>query len=153
VKLTELDEISQPEISGADNEAAAAMASAARVPRTLEVEVRDTLVNTCVPGDLLCIVGVVKTVQVNLFSLRAYPKCTNNDLRCEYDLCLHCRWKHREEEGEAAAKVAVTKKAVSMCSTYSPIHFCVSRAVATEVVVVPVAVVISLVELPVRPHQ
>ena len=67
VKLTELDEIAQPEISAGDNEAAAAMATAARVPRTLEVEVRDTLVNTCVPGDLLCIVGVVKTVQVNMF--------------------------------------------------------------------------------------
>lgn len=64
VKLTELDEIAQPDFAGGDSEAVAAMASAARVPRTLEVEVRDTLVNTCVPGDLLCIVGVVKTVQV-----------------------------------------------------------------------------------------
>lgn len=64
VKLTELDEIAAPELTAGDSEATAAMASAARVPRTLEIEVRDTLVNTCVPGDLLCIVGVVKTVQV-----------------------------------------------------------------------------------------
>lgn len=75
VKLTELDEIAQPEISTGDNEAAAAMASAARVPRTLEVEVRDTLVNTCVPGDLLCIVGVVKTVQVNVFCCLSTHMC------------------------------------------------------------------------------
>lgn len=69
VKLTELDEISQAEILTTDGggEAAAAMASAARVPRTLEVEVRDTLVNTCVPGDLLSVVGIVKTVQVRYF--------------------------------------------------------------------------------------
>ncbi len=80
MKRTQPDEIAQPEFAGADNEAAAAMASAARVPRTLEVEVRDTLVNTCVPGDLLCIVGVVKTVQVNLFAFRAYSKCTFHDL-------------------------------------------------------------------------
>lgn len=64
VKLTELDEIAQPETITDDSDPNAAMASAARVPRTLEVEVRDTLVNTCVPGDLLCIVGIVKTVQV-----------------------------------------------------------------------------------------
>lgn len=64
MKLTELDEIAQPETIVDGNDPNAAMASAARVPRTLEVEVRDTLVNTCVPGDLLSIVGVVKTVQV-----------------------------------------------------------------------------------------
>ena len=39
-------------------------ASTARVPRTMEVEVRDSLVNTCVPGDLLSIVGIVKSIQV-----------------------------------------------------------------------------------------
>lgn len=81
VKITELDEVNQRELlaaqqraglgqgqgSGGDSTTAAAAlaaASAARVPRTLEVEVRDTLVNTCVPGDLLCVVGVVKAAQV-----------------------------------------------------------------------------------------
>jgi len=39
-------------------------ASTARVPRTMEIEVRDSLVNTCVPGDLLSIVGIVKSIQV-----------------------------------------------------------------------------------------
>ncbi len=62
VKLTELDEISQSEQAGAT--AGTGAQDTARVPRTLEVEVRGTLVNTCVPGDLLCVVGIVKTVQV-----------------------------------------------------------------------------------------
>lgn len=64
VKLTELNEIALSDTIADSGDPNAAMASAARVPRTLEVEVRDTLVNTCVPGDLLCIVGIVKTVQV-----------------------------------------------------------------------------------------
>jgi hypothetical protein len=69
VKITELDEVSQREASAyvaqpSGDMAAAVAASAARVPRTIEVEVRDTLVNTCVPGDLLCVVGVVKAAQV-----------------------------------------------------------------------------------------
>ena len=50
--------------SHASGNSASASASAARVPRTIEVEVRESLVNTCVPGDLLCVVGIVKTVQV-----------------------------------------------------------------------------------------
>lgn len=70
VKLTELDEIAQQEQSGtsaasAETRGSAAAAEVARVPRTLEVELRDTLVNTCVPGDLLSVVGIVKTVQVS----------------------------------------------------------------------------------------
>ena len=74
VKLTELDDqldgaaaaAPEPERQGDARGGAstAAASSAARVPRTIEVEVRDTLVNTCIPGDLLCIVGIVKTVQV-----------------------------------------------------------------------------------------
>jgi DNA helicase MCM8 len=38
--------------------------SSARVPRTFEVEVRASLVNLCIPGDLITVVGIVKTVQV-----------------------------------------------------------------------------------------
>ena len=38
--------------------------SAARVPRTVEVEVMGSLVNTCIPGDLLTVVGIVKAIQV-----------------------------------------------------------------------------------------
>ena len=73
VKLTELDEVAQQEIQGvhgstdSTSAAAASIAAAtARVPRTLEVEVRDSLVNTCVPGDLLSVVGIVKSVQVSM---------------------------------------------------------------------------------------
>lgn len=68
VKITELDEIAQPDppVTDSGHDASSGVAtSTARVPRTVEVEVRDTLVNACVPGDLLCIVGIVKTVQVN----------------------------------------------------------------------------------------
>lgn len=36
----------------------------ARIPKSIEIEVRDTLVNTCIPGDLLNIVGIVKSIQV-----------------------------------------------------------------------------------------
>jgi hypothetical protein len=78
VKLTELDEVMQSDeqlsnLNGSsggsgngvsDRTMAAVAFAATRVPRTLEVEMRDTLVNTCVAGDLLCIVGIVKTVQV-----------------------------------------------------------------------------------------
>lgn len=51
--------------SSAAQRAIASAAAAARVPRTIEVEVRDTLVNTCIPGDLLAIVGIVKTIQAS----------------------------------------------------------------------------------------
>lgn len=39
----------------------------ARIPRTFEVEVRGSLVNTTIPGDLLCVTGIVKTMQVFLY--------------------------------------------------------------------------------------
>ena len=35
-----------------------------RIPRTFEVEVRGSLVNLCITGDLLTVVGIVKTIQV-----------------------------------------------------------------------------------------
>eukprot|EP01034_Spumella_vulgaris_P023027 gene23027-29215_t len=35
------------------------------MPRSLEVEVRDSLVNLCIPGDLISVVGIVKTSQVD----------------------------------------------------------------------------------------
>jgi hypothetical protein len=70
IKLTELDDVAQQDLQQAggvgDGQAALAAAAVARVPRTLEVEVRDSLVNTCVPGDLLCAVGIVKSVQVRM---------------------------------------------------------------------------------------
>ncbi|KAJ1424664.1 hypothetical protein B484DRAFT_97099, partial [Ochromonadaceae sp. CCMP2298] len=50
VKLTELDDID---------------AESARVPRSVEVEVRGSLVNTCVAGDVLCVVGVVRALQTD----------------------------------------------------------------------------------------
>jgi hypothetical protein len=75
IKLTELDDVAQQDSQQAgssstgDGQMAAGLAAAAvaRVPRTLEVEVRDSLVNTCVPGDLLCVVGIVKSVQVGSY--------------------------------------------------------------------------------------
>jgi DNA helicase MCM8 len=36
------------------------------IPKILEIEVRGNLVNKCVPGDVLCIVGIVTTVQKEL---------------------------------------------------------------------------------------
>ncbi len=36
-----------------------------RMPRSFEVEVRDTLVNVCIPGDLVRVVGLIKTSQVS----------------------------------------------------------------------------------------
>ena len=78
IKLTELDEAVQTETqkgkgSGSEGDGGVngigmgdiLSAHTARVPRTLEIEVRDTLVNTCVPGDVLCALGVVKSVQVH----------------------------------------------------------------------------------------
>ena len=35
-----------------------------RVPRTVEVELLDTLVDTCVPGDIVSVTGIVKSVEV-----------------------------------------------------------------------------------------
>lgn len=71
VKLTELDEVAHLDQAGTASASTGGGTTAtaldvARVPRTLEVEVRDSLVNTCVPGDLLCVVGIVKTVQVSM---------------------------------------------------------------------------------------
>lgn len=40
--------------------------SAARIPRSLDVEIRGHLVNTCMPGDIIKVVGVVRTLQVQL---------------------------------------------------------------------------------------
>lgn len=40
-----------------------ALEEAARVPRTFDVEVRGDLVNICIPGDVLRVVGVVKAMQ------------------------------------------------------------------------------------------
>lgn len=34
-----------------------------RIPKTLEVEIRGNLVNTCIPGDVVRIVGIVKAMQ------------------------------------------------------------------------------------------
>lgn len=39
---------------------------AGTIPKVLEMEVRDTLVNQCIPGDVVRIVGIVKTVQIEL---------------------------------------------------------------------------------------
>jgi DNA replicative helicase MCM subunit Mcm2 (Cdc46/Mcm family) len=36
----------------------------ARIPKTLEVEIRSSLVNTCIVGDVINIVGIVKVMQV-----------------------------------------------------------------------------------------
>ena len=36
-----------------------------RMPRSFEIEVRDSLVNLCIPGDLISVVGVVKATQVD----------------------------------------------------------------------------------------
>jgi DNA replicative helicase MCM subunit Mcm2 (Cdc46/Mcm family) len=36
----------------------------ARVPRTLDIELRDSLVNSCIAGDMVHIVGIVQTMQV-----------------------------------------------------------------------------------------
>jgi DNA replicative helicase MCM subunit Mcm2 (Cdc46/Mcm family) len=35
-----------------------------RIPRTFEVEVRGSLVNLCITGDIVAVVGIVKTIQV-----------------------------------------------------------------------------------------
>jgi DNA replicative helicase MCM subunit Mcm2 (Cdc46/Mcm family) len=51
VKLTEVDDMHSEE--------------GARVPRSVEVEVRGTLVNTCVAGDVLCVVGAVRALQTD----------------------------------------------------------------------------------------
>lgn len=56
IKLTELDDINSSDGNATE--------SSTRIPRTIEVEVRDTLVNTCIAGDILNVVGIVKAVQV-----------------------------------------------------------------------------------------
>lgn len=37
-----------------------------RIPRTLDIELRHSLVDTCITGDIVTIVGIVKTMQVGL---------------------------------------------------------------------------------------
>ncbi len=86
IKVTELDEIHQPpskrtstnEQDKDDRQNAAALldpesaaaasasSSGARAPRTLDVEIRGGLVNCCIAGDLVRIVGIVKTMQMEI---------------------------------------------------------------------------------------
>mmetsp|Transcript_17029 Transcript_17029/g.23413 ORF Transcript_17029/g.23413 Transcript_17029/m.23413 type:complete len:743 (+) Transcript_17029:535-2763(+) len=42
----------------------------ARIPRTFEVEARGSLVNLCIPGDVLTVVGTVQTIQMDVFKAR-----------------------------------------------------------------------------------
>lgn len=78
MKLSELDEVAavtarrlkQGLLNGgntlASSHPGAGVANeVARIPRTIEIEVRGSLINTCIPGDLLSCVGIVKTIQVN----------------------------------------------------------------------------------------
>lgn len=53
IKLQELDEMSDDTV--------------ARIPRTFEIEARGKdLVDKCRVGDIICVVGIVKTFQVDL---------------------------------------------------------------------------------------
>jgi DNA replicative helicase MCM subunit Mcm2 (Cdc46/Mcm family) len=38
--------------------------SNSRIPRTVDIELRHSLVNTCIVGDVITVVGVVKAMQV-----------------------------------------------------------------------------------------
>lgn len=42
------------------------------IPKMLEMEVRGDLVNQCIPGDILRVVGIVKTVQIELTSAQKF---------------------------------------------------------------------------------
>lgn len=53
VKLQELDDYEESE-------------SVVRVPRTFEVEVRGDLVNLCQVGDMVKVIGIIKTMQIDI---------------------------------------------------------------------------------------
>ena len=66
IKITELDEVNSSvsnntEYSDGNLRSAPA---APRIPRNLDIEVRGDLVNQCIPGDIVRVTGVVKTMQV-----------------------------------------------------------------------------------------
>ncbi len=68
IKMTELDEVNSNASSNTDDpDGSLRTAPAApRIPRNLDIEVRGDLVNQCIPGDIIRVTGVVKTMQVIL---------------------------------------------------------------------------------------
>lgn len=53
IRITELDDFSESGLNGDP-----------RVPRSMDIEVREDLVNQCFPGDAIRVTGIVKTMQV-----------------------------------------------------------------------------------------
>jgi len=60
----------------ADND----LADAGRVPRTVEIELIADLVDACIPGDLVTVVGVVKSVNSDLKSGKSGKRAMANSL-------------------------------------------------------------------------
>jgi DNA replicative helicase MCM subunit Mcm2 (Cdc46/Mcm family) len=62
IKLSELDRMSSGNEDQCDDENNDN--NLARIPKTLEIEIRSSLVNTCIVGDVINVVGIVKAMQV-----------------------------------------------------------------------------------------
>lgn len=73
-----------------------------RIPRTFEVEVRGSLVNLCITGDLLTVVGIVKTIQVRsslyvwVDSVDTIPFRPVNSLQCIFRPFSHYQWRFNQ---------------------------------------------------------
>jgi DNA helicase MCM8 len=65
IKLSELDNYEQKSADSVAEEVA-------KIPKTFEIELRESLVNTCLAGDIVRIVGMVKVMQVE--GTRSYQK-------------------------------------------------------------------------------
>ncbi len=80
IKLTELDVISKEivkennrnSIYDPDQPHSFHEEEIARIPKTMEVELRSSLVNTCIVGDVVKIVGMVKVMQVPTYGAMRY---------------------------------------------------------------------------------
>jgi len=56
------------------------LADAGRVPRTVEVELTQGLVDSCIPGDVVTIVGIVKSVNADHAAGKAGKRAASNSL-------------------------------------------------------------------------
>jgi DNA helicase MCM8 len=56
------------------------LADAGRVPRTVEVEVTKSLVDSCIPGDLVTVVGIVKSINADHAAGKAGKRAAANSL-------------------------------------------------------------------------